>query len=141
MDIETAMNQVSSQKNAVGVRRPYTDKKNRNKTKIVTVYKSNGCGSRIIDAVSGIETRHTVGSAAEHLYFKILYVGNVVFGELSEPLCMFFNSPEEYEFHLLETLSLETKTNWLTTYLRINGAPEQPKSLITDNVVDEFVII
>ena len=54
-----------------------------------TGYASNSYGHNIVNAVSGIETEHTVGSKNEHLYYKVMSDGNVYF----------YDSPEQYLRH------------------------------------------
>jgi len=75
----------------------------------VKCYKSGGINTYIVNAVTGIQTRHLVGSGGESQYFK---VRDTVRGVGST---FYYESPEAYERHMNVVLSNETKNRWLET--------------------------
>ena len=82
----------------------------RKNTKI-DIYASGEFGTNIRDAVTGSYHSEKVGSYAEHLFFKVgLSTGECRTKNGSSTL--FFLSPEQYEKHLLTSVSQETKDDW-----------------------------
>lgn len=57
------------------------------------IYGTGLCGN-IRSAVTGERYEHRVGSADEHLYFKVIMASHG-----SKPLTLFYKSPAEYELH------------------------------------------
>jgi hypothetical protein len=73
----------------------------------VKCYKSGGTNTYIVNAVTGIQTRHLVGSGSESQYFKVRDTVR------SAGSTFYYESPEAYERHLNTVLSNETKNRWL----------------------------
>lgn len=73
---------------------------------------SNTPGVSIRNAVTGTKcSNHRVGSMDEYQYFKV----KLATGELGrEGYSLFFDSPEQYERHMLSTLSTDVKHSWST---------------------------
>jgi isochorismate synthase EntC len=86
-------------------------KPNSYSTKTINVFGSGDIGAPIRDAVSGIRNfGHRVGSASEDLYFKArICTGE--FGNREAPT-LFFDSPEQYERHMLQSLDAQAKMRW-----------------------------
>ena len=80
---------------------------NSRKKYIVKCYKSGGMNTPIINAVTGMQTRHVVGSVNESLYFKVRDTVNSIGNTF------YYESPDSYERHLKVVLSDDTKNQWL----------------------------
>ncbi len=85
-------------------------KMNRKKEKKVisidyNIYGTGLCGN-IRSAVTGERFEHKVGSADEHLYFKMIMTSG------PKVLTLFYNSPSEYELHQQKELSEDIKNAW-----------------------------
>jgi hypothetical protein len=80
-------------------------------TKTINVFGSGDVGTSIRDAITGVRNfGHKVGSASEDLYFKTrICTGE--FGNREAPT-LFFESPEQYERHMMLSLDAETKKQW-----------------------------
>jgi hypothetical protein len=85
------------------------------KTRKIKCYGSGGQGSRIRHAVDGYFFEHRVGTHQENNYFSVI----IATGELNHNetnrdtrIVLYYNSPEEYERHLFETVSKATKDQW-----------------------------
>ena len=86
-------------------------KPNSYSTKTINVFGSGDVGTSIRDAITGVRNyAHKVGSAREDLYFKVR-VCTGEFGNREAPT-LFFDSPEQYERHMLMTLDADTKMRW-----------------------------
>jgi len=70
---------------------------------LIEYYASGQTGSYIRNAQTGISTKDTVGSKSEDFYFKIT---------LGNSNHLFYDSPEQYERHQHEKLSMEIKEKW-----------------------------
>jgi len=84
----------------------------KNKYVKVNIYASGSPGTTIRDAISGHKCDgYIVGSRDEDLFFKV----SICTGQFGnkDPVTLFFDSPEEYEKHMFQELSKETKTDWL----------------------------
>ena len=82
------------------------------KNKKIDIYTSGDFGSRIRDAVSGHYYSEKVGTFAEHLFFKVSF-STGEFKTKNSSNTLFYLSPEEYEKHLLYSVSQELKDEWL----------------------------
>jgi hypothetical protein len=80
-------------------------------TMTINVFGSGDIGTSIRDAITGVRNyAHKVGSVSEDLYFKArICTGE--FGNREAPT-LFFESPEQYERHMLERLDIEEKKKW-----------------------------
>jgi len=78
------------------------------KNKKIVVYNSGDIGSRIRDAITGAYRSDVVGTLNEHLYFSTILTGESPKG----PLTLFFDSPEQYERHLHQTIPDRIKIAW-----------------------------
>ena len=67
-------------------------------------------GYHIRDAVHGHRYTDKVGSLAEHGFFK---VRNVSIGDGSNPITLYYDSPEGYEAHQRTTVPSTIKKAWL----------------------------
>jgi hypothetical protein len=77
----------------------------------IDIYASGDFGCNIRDAVTGSYHSEKVGSYAEQLFFKVgLSTGESRSKNGSSTL--FFLSPEQYEKHLLTTVSQTIKNEW-----------------------------
>jgi len=92
----------------------YRYKYNLNGKKILTkidLYASGEVGSHIRNAATGEYYKYKVGSIDEERLFKIkLSTGEVK--TRSGNSVLFFDSPEQYESHLLDEISIEVKEKW-----------------------------
>lgn len=80
-------------------------------TKTINVFGSGDVGTSIRDAITGVRNyAHKVGSASEDLYFKAR-VCTGEFGNRESPT-LFFESPDQYERHMQQTLDADTKMRW-----------------------------
>jgi hypothetical protein len=79
---------------------------------VVQVYETNTTPHyKIRDAVSGVFwPKYKVGSYSEYLFFKVFW--SVGENGRKDPLVLFFNTPEEYERHMLVEVSPEIKSQW-----------------------------
>ena len=114
-----ATNLMSTDKYFYKVRRTIVDDsktkwKNDGRTyyKVITIgiYGSGQLGSRIRNAVSGSKYNILVGSKEqEKLYAVALCSGE---NGIKSPVFMYYDSPEQYESHLLSRLDIDRKTAW-----------------------------
>ena len=92
----------------------YRYKYNLNGKKVLTkidLYTSGDVGSHIRNAATGEYYKYKVGSSHENKLFKIkLATGEVK--TRSGNSVLFFDSPEQYESHLLDEISVEVKEKW-----------------------------
>jgi len=81
--------------------------------KYITIenYGSGSCGTRIRNAVTGTYYNFIVGSSAEDLFFKVIEATGR--GGRKESIMLYYDSPEQYENHHLNTVSQEAKERWL----------------------------
>ena len=79
-------------------------------TKPVSFFSAGQRGSTIRNAVTGIICKgHLVGTPYEDLYFKI----SLATGETGQtPNILFYDSPEQYEKHMMCEVSQKTKERW-----------------------------
>ena len=76
----------------------------------IGIYGSGQVGSRARNAVSGSKYNILVGSKEqEKLYAVALCSGE---NGIKSPVFMYYDSPEQYESHLLSRLDIENKTKW-----------------------------
>jgi len=83
----------------------------KNKKTEIIVYTSPICpGTCIRDAITGTKySNYLVGSVNEHQFFKVKFAT----GEMGKDSgCCFFDSPEQYEKHMHQTISNEQKDTW-----------------------------
>ncbi len=114
-----ATNLMSTDKYFYKVRRTIVDDsktkwKNDGRTyyKVLTIgiYGSGQVGSRARNAVSGSKYNILVGSKEQDkLYAVALCTGE---NGNKSPIFMYYDSPEQYESHLLSRLDIENKTKW-----------------------------
>ena len=114
-----ATNLMSTDKYFYKVRRTIVDDsktkwKNDGRTyyKVLTIgiYGSGQVGSRIRNAVTGTKYNILVGSKEqEKLYAVALCTGE---NGIKTSVFMYYDSPEQYESHLLSRLDIETKSAW-----------------------------
>ena len=78
------------------------------KNKQVMLFASGAIGTTIRNAVSGERyIGHRVGTRNEDLYFKAM----ICTGEFGpDPVTLFYDSPEQYERHMLTTVDRQVKT-------------------------------
>ena len=79
---------------------------NSRKKYVVKCFKSGGMNTPIINAITGMQTRHLVGSANESLYFKVRDTVNSIGNTF------YYESPDSYERHMNKVLPIETKARW-----------------------------
>jgi hypothetical protein len=86
------------------------------KTLSIEYYSTGAIGTTITHAVSGQKQRgYFVGSVHEDLFFKV----SLANGENgSEPMTLFYFSPEEYEKHQYVTISDDIKSRWREKYFK-----------------------
>jgi len=114
-----ATNLMSTDKYFYKVRRTIVDDsktkwKNDGRTyyKVLTIgiYGSGQVGSKARNAVSGSKYNILVGSKEQDkLYAVALCTGE---NGNKSPIFMYYDSPEQYESHLLSRLDIENKTKW-----------------------------
>jgi hypothetical protein len=122
--------------NAICVRVPYVNDKKQNKHRNINAHYSGGSGTAIIDAVSGAEMPHRVGSSYEDAYFKIVHTGNRLNAtQQGQAVTLFYNTPREYEEHLNESLPENVITAWNTKQMQNNLIAEE------HTYVDQFVVV
>ena len=81
-----------------------------NKTKTIEMYSTNTTpGRRIRDPVSGVRFNERVGTKAEKQFFKIHITS---FGDGTEPIILFYSSPEAYERHQRTKMNNAVKLAW-----------------------------
>jgi hypothetical protein len=80
------------------------------KKAVIECHGSFQIGTRIRNACSGHYTNHLVGSLEEDLYFKVIDA-NARYGR-SDPLFLFYDSPEQYENHQFIVLPRDVKEQW-----------------------------
>jgi len=79
----------------------------------IEFYSSGPINTTITHAISGAkQIGFQVGSSYEDLFFKVSLTTG------SQPLTLFYYSPEEYEKHQYITLSDELKSVWREKYLK-----------------------
>ena len=82
------------------------------KTSRIDCFTSGDAGTYIRNAETGNNYKYKVGSKEEGLFFKVA-LGT---GELNTRNCsnvLFYDSPEQYEKHLMDEISQEIKDNWV----------------------------
>jgi len=78
----------------------------------VDCYTSGDSGMRIRNAETGQYYKYKVGTKDEDLFFKV----SLATGELKTTNCsnvLFYDSPEQYEKHLMAEIDQETKDRWI----------------------------
>lgn len=75
---------------------------------------------RIKNAITGISTPFRVGTHAENLFFKVCLADGI--DGRKDPVHLYFETPSEYEKHLLETVPDNVKTEWLERYRVVENA-------------------
>ena len=93
--------------------RKHTGRKQNGRSKItkIEMYSTHSNpGYHIRDPVHGHRYTDKVGSLAEHGFFK---VRNVSVGDGSNPITLYYDSPEGYEAHQRTTVPLAIKQAWL----------------------------
>ena len=95
---------------------------NLNGKKVLTkidLYASGDMGSNIRNAATGQYYKYKVGTIDEEKLFKI----KISTGEVKTKSCnslLFFDSPEQYESHLLSEISDEIKEKWRSNSNQVN---------------------
>ena len=82
----------------------------KNKTVTINMYGSGDYGSYIKNAVTGVYTKHRVGSEAEYLYFLVADCTGM--DKLNGPVHLYYNSPSEYEKHQFTSVDQAKKDEW-----------------------------
>ena len=83
----------------------------RGKKVAIELFASGARGTTILNAVTGDRCNgHAVGSKDEDFYYKV----NVCTGEIQgrEMCTLFYDSPEQYEKHMMMTVDTATKERW-----------------------------
>jgi hypothetical protein len=78
----------------------------------VDCYASGDCGTSIRNAETGTYYKYKVGSKEEDLFFKVCLSSGELKTKNSSNL-LFYDSPEQYEKHLMSELDPETKEQWI----------------------------
>ena len=94
---------VSGMENTNVLSKTLTSSRNRNS------YPSNTYGEFIVNAETGIQTTHTVGSSDEYLYYKVVSDGNMYF----------YDSPEHYVRHRFTRMRYRSKNRQAFKYEKI----------------------
>jgi hypothetical protein len=99
---------------------------------MVPVFGSGDVGTSIRDAITGIRNyAHKVGSVYEDLYFK----ARICTGDMGQDSpTFFFDSPEQYEKHMLTNVNRDTKVKWHQKNLIARqelGGDAEPKNKMT----------
>lgn len=74
-------------------------------------YGSGSYGTQIRNAVTGARYNIGVGTAEQDLFFKVIDATGR--NGRKESLMLYYDSPEQYEYHHFTTVSPETKALWL----------------------------
>jgi hypothetical protein len=77
--------------------------------------------SNIRNAITGRRYNVKVGSHNEDLFFKV----TMALGDDSDPLSLFYDSPEEFERHFFYKVGIEAKTRWLDKREHCNNNQKQ----------------
>ncbi len=79
--------------------------------KTITIEKyGSGCtGCMIINAVTGYKYEYLVGSIDEFKFFKVIDTNHLI---NREPMCLFYDSPEQYEQHQQVQVCESIKNQW-----------------------------
>ena len=90
----------------------------RGKSVPIELFSSGSRGSTIRNAVSGDRyVGHLVGSKHEDFYYKVsISTGDIKSGD---SCAFFFDSPEEYEKHLMTTVDTASKELWREKQMRL----------------------
>ena len=84
---------------------------NKNLVKLEFYHTNYNPGTLIRNAISGVKHKeYHVGSRDEDLFFKV--TNSVGSKESSEPLTLFYDSPEQWERHFKCDCSKEIKEKW-----------------------------
>jgi hypothetical protein len=100
----------------------YRYKYNLNGKKVLTkidLYASGDMGSNIRNAVTGQYYKYKVGTIDEEKLFKMKISTGEVKTRSGNSL-LFFDSPEQYESHLLSEISDEIKEKWRSNSNQVN---------------------
>lgn len=101
----------------------YRYKYNLNGKKVLTkidLYASGDMGSNIRNAATGQYYKYKVGTIDEEKLFKIKISTGEVKTKSGNSL-LFFDSPEQYESHLLSEISDEIKEKWRSNSNQVNA--------------------
>lgn len=106
------------------------------KTTTASVYETNTTpGFRIRNAITGMYySKYRVGSYAEDRFFKVCWATG--HEGRSTPIVLFFSSPEDFEKHMLATLTPEVKQEW-----RVKQIAEYKKDKLYKDVDDDNVMV
>jgi len=80
----------------------------------IECYGSGGQGTRIRNAVTGAyynEPCYKVGSLYDDILFKI--IDSTALNGRTDPLMLYYDTPEQYERHQYTTLSQQNKQRWV----------------------------
>jgi hypothetical protein len=76
----------------------------------INLYGSGGLGTKIRNAVTGERYDYKVGSKEQDLFYSVaLCTGE---NGMKESLSLFYDSPEQYENHMFQTIDITAKGNW-----------------------------
>lgn len=76
----------------------------------INLYGSGSVGTRIRNAVTGERYDYKVGSKEQDLFYSVaLCTGE---NGMKESLALFYDSPEQYENHMFQTIDMAAKGNW-----------------------------
>jgi len=81
----------------------------------IGIYGSGSVGTRIRNAVTGSRYNYIVGSAdQDFLYSVALCTGE---NGLKEQVALFYDSPEQYESHMMTTIDSDRKMAWRLNHM------------------------
>ena len=76
----------------------------------INLYGSAGLGTKIRNAVTGERYDYRVGSKEQDLFYSVaLCTGE---NGMKESLALFYDSPEQYENHMFQSIDMIRKNNW-----------------------------
>ena len=76
----------------------------------VNLYGSGSIGTKIRNAVTGERYEYKVGSREQDMFYSV----GLCTGEngMKESLSLFYDSPEQYENHMFQSIDITVKNNW-----------------------------
>jgi hypothetical protein len=80
------------------------------KNVVIKAYASGNTGTFIVNAVSGYTSKCKVGSSDEKLFYSVAICTGE--GRNSQPINLYYDSPEQYEEHYMTTVHPDVKYRW-----------------------------